>query len=141
VNPLTFLLETGIELLSPSGTLQPVPYTELKAVCFVSDPGAFDLFTSHPLFERRPRYPGLWTRFTLLDGDRIDGVLNSNLADWPASGFLFTPPRTSSQRQRVFVPKAAVRLTELQGVIGSAPPRPRRPKPKPTDENQLQMFE
>ena len=140
VYPATFLLDKSAELLSPSGSVQTVSYSELKAICFVGEGGHFDLFQAHTLFERRPRFPGLWTRFTLRDGDQIDGVLPHNLAEWPVAGYLFTPPRPSSLRQRVFLPREALIRTEFQAVIGSGGSRTKRVK-KAAAESQLEMFE
>jgi hypothetical protein len=108
VNPGTYLLDNGIELL----------FTEMKALCFVSEAGPADLFTQHNLFERRPKVPGLWTRFMFRDGDRLDGILSHNLLDWPQPGYFITPPRAGPARQRVFLPRAALIGTELRGVVG-----------------------
>ena len=138
VNPATFLLSDGIEILTVNGAVQTVPYGELKAVCFVSEPGRCDLFDSHPLFERRPRLPGLWTRFTLRDGDQIDGVLPHNLADWPKEGYVIVPPRAAAPQQRIFIPREALKKTELQGVIGAIQGKS---KPKKAREDQLKMFD
>ena len=138
-NPSTFFVQTGVELLTLAGALQTLSYAELKAICFGGEPARFDLFESHPVFERRPRFPGLWTRFTLRDGDQIEGILPHNLVEWPSTGFLFMPPRPSGVRQRVFLPREAVKNTELLGVIGVAASRTRPAKRLP--EGQLQMFE
>ena len=131
-----------MEILTKAGTVQKIPYADLKAVCFVGEPPRFDLLTTHTLFERRPRLPGLWTRFTLRDGDQIDGLLPHNVAEWPAAGFLFTPPRASSVRQRVFIPREAIARTEFQGVIGvPSPAAKEKPRPKRPAQDQLEMFE
>ena len=100
------------------GNLHHLTYTEIKALCFATEAGRFDLFAEHSLFERRPKVPGLWTRFTLRDGDCLDGILSHNLLDWPVFGYLITPPRAGVGRQRVFLPRAAVTGTELRGVVG-----------------------
>jgi hypothetical protein len=138
VNPATFLLADGVEILSVNGIVQTIPYTELKAVCFVSEPGRLDLFDSHPVFERRPRLPGLWTRFTLRDGDQIDGILPHNLAEWPKQGYVFVPPHASAPRQRIFIPREALKKTELQGVIGAFQGKS---KQKKLPDDQLKMFD
>ena len=93
-------------------------YPQVKAVCFASELAEADLFSAHTQFERRPKTPGLWARFTMTDGDKLEGMLSHNLLDWPLSGFLLTPPRTGVTRQRVFLPRAAVITTELLGVVG-----------------------
>ena len=120
INPSAYLLDNRIELITLTGNLQTIPYTEVKAVCFVSEAGEADLFTDHSVFERRPKVPGLWTRFTFRDGDRLDGILSHNLLDWPEPGYIITPPRAGATRQRVFVPRAALVSTELRGVVGSS---------------------
>lgn len=118
VHPGSYLESDHIELITIGGTFQRVPYTDMKALCFASEPGRADLFTDHNLFERRPKIPGLWTRFTLRDGDVLEGILASNLLDWPQGGFLVTPPRAGANRQRVFLPRVALTGTELMGVVG-----------------------
>ncbi len=141
VNPATFLLPTGIEVLTRAGSVRTILYSELKAVCFIGELSRLDLFERAALFARRPRLPGLWTRFTLRDGDQIDGILPHNLAEWPASGYMFTPPRAPAIGQRVFVPREAVSRTEFQGVIGIGTGAREKPSPKPVGQGQLEMFD
>lgn len=143
VNPPGYLLEDHVELITLSGSLQNVHYGEFKALCFVSEAGTADLFTEHNLFERRPKVPGLWTRFSFRDGDRLDGILSHNLLDWPQMGYLITPPRAGASRQRVFIPRAAVIKTELRGVVGtsSASAALRKRTGRGRDQDQLTMFD
>ena len=142
VNPSGYLQEHHVELITPNGTLQSVQYGDLKALCFVSESGAADLFTEHSLFERRPKVPGLWTRFSFRDGDRLDGILSHNLLDWPQMGYFITPPRAGAARQRVFIPRAAVTKTELRGVVGTSPAAAgRRRSGAGRYEGQLKMFD
>ena len=37
VNPQTYLQDSGLELLTPEGTVSLLPYSDLKLVCFVRD--------------------------------------------------------------------------------------------------------
>lgn len=143
VSPGTYLLEDRVELITLDGNLYSARFTEFKALCFASDPGEPDLFTHHNLFERRPKVPGLWTRFTFRDGDRLDGILSHNLLEWPESGYFIIPPRAGVSRQRVFVPRAALTGTELRGVVGrSALAQRRREEPAGmADTSQLTMFD
>lgn len=120
------------------GSVEVIPYAQLKAVCFVAEPGHSDLFQTDRFFARRPRLPGLWTRFTLRDGDRIDGILPHNLSDWPRQGYMATPPRASALRQKMFIPREAIQATELQGVIGVAK---EKTKPNKQSAGQLRMFD
>lgn len=142
VNPGGYLLENHIELITLSGSVQTPAYGEFKALCFVSESGPADLFTQHPFYERRPKSPGLWTRFTFRDGDRLDGILSHNLLEWPPTGYLITPPGAGATRQRVFIPRAALIGTELRGVVGRpAPAAKQAPGPSPKEGEQLSMFE
>jgi hypothetical protein len=135
INPAAYLLVSGVELITAGGTIQSVPYREVKALCFVVEFGVADLFLRHRFFERRPRVPGLWTRFTFLDGEQLDGILPHNLLEWPPQGYLIVPPRASASRQRVFLPREALRSTELRGVVGVSHPKQRK-----AGEDQLEMF-
>jgi hypothetical protein len=132
-----------IELMSISGNLQVVAFAEVKAMCFVSEAGQADLFTEHTLFARRPKQPGLWTRFTFRDGDQLDGLLSHNLLEWPEAGYSAVPPRAGATRQRVFIPRLAVTGTELRGVVGKSTPAKRQGRKRMVqgDANQLIMFE
>ena len=138
VNPAAYLLADRLELITVSGTIHAVPYGEAKALCFVSEFSSADLFQDHKFFERRPRIPGLWTRFTFVDGDQLDGILSHNLLEWPPQGYLFVPPRASATRQKVFVPREALRKTELRGVVGAPVAASKRPKP---GDRQIELFD
>lgn len=143
VNPGAYLLEDHIELITLNGALQNAKYGEFKALCFVSEAGQPDLFTQHNLFERRPKVPGLWTRFSFRDGDKLDGILSHNLLEWPQMGYFITPPRSGATRQRVFVPRAALVGTELRGVVGTsvAGAALRKRPALASDDGQLTMFD
>jgi hypothetical protein len=141
----TFGAGQSIELMSPEGYLEALEYREVKAVCFVAEGGDGLLFREETAFGRRPKLPGLWARFELRDGDAIEGVLPHNLAEWPEAGFLIIPPKSGSQRQKVFLPRLAVRATDLRGIIGKAPDigkaGRKTTKPHLSFEEQLRMFE
>jgi hypothetical protein len=140
VNPAAYLLDDGIEMITTSGMLQVLPYTDVKALLFASEDGLDGLFSEYNLFERRPKVPGLWTRFTLRDGARLDGILPHNLLEWPERGYLIAPPRAGSTRQRVFLPRVAVTATELRGVVGVSSAAPKIAE-KRLAETQLKMFD
>jgi hypothetical protein len=142
VNPTSYLAADHVELITLNGNLQNVPHAVLKALCFASEASAPDLFVAHNFFERRPKVPGLWTRFSFKDGDKLDGILSHNLLDWPASGYLITPPKSGAARQRAFIPRAALLGTELRGVVGtSLAASALRKKPgRAPDQDQLTMF-
>jgi hypothetical protein len=138
VNPRTYLLATGVELLTQEGTVFVLPYAEVKAVCFVRD---FEQRESEPgprLFQARPKTEGLWVRMLFLDNELMDGLLPNNLLQLEPFGFTVVPPNPSSHNQRIFVPRSALREFHVLGVVGSQL-RPRKRKPLP--KTQMEMFE
>ena len=142
VNPALYLQEDRLEWMTLDGKVRYSPFEEFKALCFSSENGKADLFTEDNLFERRPKVPGLWTRFTFKDKDLLDGILSHNLLEWPAAGYLITPPKARASRQRVFIPRAALAATELRGVVGSSVrARERRKRPTPGVAPQISMFD
>jgi hypothetical protein len=137
VNPQTYLVPDGLELLSTTGSIAILPYIELKFVCFVRDFQQGEPRKEMRLFTSRPKHEGLWIRARFRDGDVMEGVLQNNLLQLEAYGFAFVPPDPSYQYQRLFVPRAALTEISVLGVIGS----PLRRKAKPTLKEQLEMFE
>jgi hypothetical protein len=141
VNPAAYLLERGIEVITTMGSLQLAPYGDVKALCFATESDRGDLFLVHNLFERRPKVPGLWTRFTFRDGARLDGILPHNLLDWPERGYLVIPPRAGAARQRVFLPREALTATELRGVVGVSGSARSELAAKKLQDVQIKMFD
>ena len=138
VNPQSYLQPEGVELLSPSGALAVIPYSDIKVVCFVRD---FDFQEPAPerrVFNTRPKTDGLWVRMQLRDGDVLEGVLSNNLLQMVLEGFTVTPPDAYSNNQKLFVPRAALSQIHVLGVVGS--PLTRR-KPKPAAKEQIGLFE
>lgn len=138
VNPRTYQLSTGVEILTQSGLVQVLPYEDVKAVCFVRD---FESAASPPeqrIFHTRPKLEGLWVRMKFRDGEMMDGLLANNLLQLEPFGFTLVPPNPSSKNQRIFVPKSALQEFHVLGVVGS-PLKPRKPKPAP--KTQMEMFE
>jgi len=81
-----------------------------------------------------------WIKCMFRDGDSTEGVLANNLALLEGTGFYLIPPDPSFQNQRLFIPRQALNEARVLGVIGGRPlPKP-RPKRKPADEEQLEMF-
>jgi hypothetical protein len=138
IDPGTYLRADGIELLTPAGNVSNLPYSEVKAICFVRDFESFPGWKENRVFTSRPKSEGLWIRFVFRDGDQMDGVLSSNLLLLEAQGFSVAPADPTFQNQRVFVPKAAVTEIKVMGVVGIQVRQQRKPKPKP---GQLEMFE
>jgi hypothetical protein len=131
-----------LEVITQGGSLQPLVPSEIKAICFISEGAKADLFTADPLFQRRPKLPGLWARFTFRDSEKLDGILPHNLLDWPQEGYLLIPPKTSSTRQRVFIPRSALLDVECRGVVGRPASASKRSSPGAiATGEQLPMFD
>ncbi len=138
VNPNSYLQAEGLELLSQGGAVSVVPYAEIKLVCFVRDFQQGEPRRELRLFTTRPKMEGLWVRLSFRDGDVMDGMLANNLLQMDSYGVSVIPPDPGFQNQRIFVPKAALSIVQVLGVVGS-PLRMR--KAKPTAKEQLEMFD
>lgn len=135
LNLSAYLQPKGVELLNQSGILLLVPYEEIKSVSLVRafeapDPNEKKVFTT------RPKTPGLWVRMRFRDDDHMDGLLPNDLLGQEPYGFSVTPPSASSNSQRIFVPRQALRDLQVIAVVGS-----QTRKPKETPREQMGLFE
>jgi hypothetical protein len=137
VNPGTFLQPVGIELLSADGQVAIVPYDEVKTVSFVREFDPPD-DQERQVFQTRPKMAGLWVSFRFRDGEVMEGILPNNLLQVEHHGFGVVPPDPYGNRQRVFVPRAAVLSVEVLGVVGS-PLKKRKAKPEAAE--QIGLFD
>jgi hypothetical protein len=137
VNPISFLQPTGVEVLSAEGRVTTVPYEEIKTVSFVRDLEASG-DAGRRVFNTRPKIEGLWVSLVFRDGEVLEGILPNDLLQLEPFGFMLVPPDSSSNNQRVFAPRAALRSAEILGVVGS-PLRRRREKPVPKE--QIGLFD
>jgi len=136
VNPFSYLQSTGVELLSAQGNVSSVPYEDIKSISFVRD---FDSREAdRRVFNTRPRIEGLWVSFQFRDGEVMEGVMSNNLLQVERYGFTVIPPDPSSNNQRIFIPRAALRSVEVLGVVGS-PLKKRKAKPAPKE--QIGLFD
>ena len=136
LNAQDFATPDGVELLTKSGQVQLVPYSEVQLICFVKEFGdSADVFTKRQ-YTARPKTAGLWVRFKFRNGESLEGLLSGNLLQIEPYGFAATPPDPAMQR--IYVPRAALSDLEVLGVIGSAL---KKPKAKPISADQLAMFE
>jgi hypothetical protein len=137
VNPASYLQPEGVEILSAQGNLTTVPYLDVKTVSFVRD---FDSLADEGrrVFNARPKIEGLWVSLQFRDGDEMEGVMPNNLLQLEAYGVTVIPPDPYSHQQRVFVPRMALRVVEVLGVVGS--PLKRR-KTKAVPKEQIGLFE
>lgn len=138
VNPQTYLSADSLELLTTTGTILVVPYSEVKTVSFVRDFDQGDARRELRQFTTRPKMEGLWVRMKFRDGDALDGLLSNNLLQLESQGFTIIPPDPGFQNQKIFVPKAALSEVHVLGVVGSPLRKGRKAKPAP--EEQLEIF-
>jgi len=139
VNPQSYLLAGGVELMKTDGTVAVIPYQEIKTVCFVKD---FDSAEETPpyrlVFHTRPKMDGLWVRMRFRDGEVMDGILSNNLLQLETYGFTFIPPEPYSNNQKIFSPRQALSEFHVLGVVGSPLTRRRR---KEVAKEQIGLFE
>jgi hypothetical protein len=137
LNPAAFLQPLGVELLSADGQVTTIPYEELKTVSFVREFEPADE-PERQIFQTRPKMAGLWVSLKFRDGEVMEGILPNNLLLAETHGFVVVPPDPYGNRQRVFVPRAALVLVEVLGVVGS-PLKKRKAKPAPVE--QIGLFD
>jgi hypothetical protein len=137
VNPLSYLQPMGVELLSAQGNISHIPYEEIKTVSFVRDFEG-EAPSERRVFQTRPKMEGLWVSVEFRDGEVMEGVMPNNLLQVDRFGFGLIPPDPYGNKQRVFVPRAAVKLVEVLGVVGS-PLKKRRAKAVPNE--QIGLFD
>jgi len=133
-----YLNEAGLELISVSGSLITVPYSEAKAVCFLRDFDDAAAWKPNRAFGTRPKAAGLWVRIVFLDGDTLEGMMSNDLTQLEPTGISVIPPEPGSSAQRIFVPRQASKSIQVLGVIGS--PLRRGPLKKP-EPGQMAMFD
>jgi hypothetical protein len=134
VNPLTYLTDSGIELLTLGGNVIVANYTEVKAVFFVRE---FDVIDFRASFLSRPKLDGLWLRLTFRDGDIREAVMPNNLLHVEPHGFNLIPPETT---QRIWVPREALTAVQVLGVIGVRAATASK-RSKGAAQDQIGMFE
>ena len=134
----SYLQSNGIEILTPAGTVSVLPYTDVKAICFLRDLEPGMEWRRNRIFAVRPKTEGLWVRFRFRDGDQMDGVVPNNLLSMETAGYTVAPPDPSFQNQRIFMPRMAVEEARVLGVIGTPIRHGKRGKP---DRGQIELFE
>jgi hypothetical protein len=138
VNPQSYLVPSGVELMKTDGTVIIVPYPEVKTVCFVRDFESAEAPPERLVFHTRPKMDGLWVRMRFRDGEVMDGILSNNLLQLEPYGFTFIPPEPYSNNQRIFSPREALSEFHVLGVVGSLLTRRRR---KEVPKEQIGLFD
>ena len=138
VNPQSYLLADGAELMKTDGTVALISYHEIKTICFVKDFETVDASPERLVFHTRPKMDGLWVRMRFRDGEIMDGILSNNLLQLEPYGFTFIPPEPYSNNQKIFSPREALSEFHVLGVVGSPLTRRRR---KEVPKEQIGLFE
>lgn len=115
IQPESFLVPEGLQMLTVTGAAALVPYGEIKLVHFVRDFEEQAPVLSRRAFGTRPRTGGIWVRLTFRDGTMLEAVMGADLLQNEAQGFYIHPPETA---HRVLVPRAALRQLLVLGVSG-----------------------
>ncbi len=132
-----FIADGKVELLNTAGKVVLIELTEVKGVYFVREFDESESF-ARKTFATRPRTEGLWVRLKFRDNEILEGMMPNDLTQLSPDGFLFTPPDTRSNTQRIFVPRSALSELTVLAVIGGAGGRRRRAAAAP--EGQVPMF-
>jgi Family of unknown function (DUF6982) len=132
-----FISDGKVELLNTAGKVVLIELADVKGVYFVRDFDETETF-ARKTFATRPRTEGLWVRLKFRDNEILEGMMPNDLTQLSADGFLFTPPDTRSNTQRIFVPRSALAELTVLAVIGGAAGRRRRAATAP--EAQVPMF-
>jgi hypothetical protein len=142
VHPQTWLAGQGVELLTPTGAVNVVPYADIKCVCYVRDWDVDGWRNERRRFASRPKTEGLWVQALFRDNDFLEGVLPNDLLQAEPQGYLLAPPDAFSNTQRVFLPRQALKEFRVLGVVGT-PTRgaARKGKAVGAAEGQIGLFE
>lgn len=131
-------LESGaLTILLPTGALQPIPVSQIKAICWVRDWTDARPW-SRSQYSVRPRQQGLWVRLIFQDGEELEATMPNSLSALDPMALSITPPELSPGIQRVQVPRSAIHGFEILGVIGSPLSKPRKAA---ATAAQLKMFD
>jgi hypothetical protein len=114
-----------LEILDTAGKVLRFGWETVKWVCYVRDfpAGSGDQANPerllHKRFAVRPRTAGLWLRMTLSDGEELEGLAANDRSLVEGAGLLLTPPDMRSNTQRIYVPRPAIQMLEVVGLIGT----------------------
>lgn len=114
----------ALEILDQGGKVLTIGWEAVKWVCYVRDfpSAASDQANPERLLQKRfavrPRANGLWLRMTLNDGEELEGLAANDRSLVEGAGLLLTPPDTRSNTQRIYVPRQAIQILQVVGLIG-----------------------
>ena len=135
LNPSRLGQADPIDLLTPDGEHQEIPLEKVRSIYFVRE-FSDDFEPERKVFLSRPKLDGLWVRLRYTDGETIEGVVPNDLLTMLDNGIQITPPDLNSNTDRIFIPRSALSVFTVLGVVGIA-----RRKPAPaTIPKQPSLF-
>jgi Family of unknown function (DUF6982) len=146
VDSVSFLGPGGAEVLDREGHLVNIRLEDIKGIYFVRDFEGDPNRQERKVFNTRPRVSGIWVRLTFKDNEVMEGLLANNLLEVEPQGFMITPPDFYANNLRIFVPRNALEIVEVLGVITEesarkAAQRAKRPAKKTTEASrQIGLF-
>ncbi|MBI4164552.1 MAG: hypothetical protein HY508_02330 [Acidobacteria bacterium] len=146
VDSASFQSSEGAEVLDREGHLVTIRLDGIKGIYFVRDFEGDPNRQERKVFNTRPRVSGIWVRLTFKDNEIMEGLLANNLLEVEPQGFMITPPDFYANNLRIFVPRNALGIVEVLGVITEesarkAAQRAKRPPKKPAAESpQISLF-
>jgi hypothetical protein len=138
VQPQSCRTPAGLELMSPDGSVGIIPYEQIKCISYVRDLEGASALGERREFLARPKAVGLWVELQFRDQDLLEATISNNLLEMEEEGIAATPPETSGNAQRVFVPRASLLAVQVLGVVGR--PKGRHPRPAPAGARQFPLF-
>jgi len=138
VQPQTCRTPDGLEVMSPEGAVSIIPYPQIKCVSFVRDLAGPSALGERREFLARPKSAGLWVELQFRDGDSMESTISNNIMEMEAEGLFATPPESSGNAQRVFVPRAGLSAVQVLGVVGK--PKTKRERPAAVTPRQFKLF-
>ena len=123
LNPTRLGQADPIDLLTPDGEHQEIPLGRVRSIYFVRE-FSDDFEPERKAFLSRPKLDGLWVRLRFLDGEMLEGVVPNDLLSLLDHGLQITPPDLNSTTDRIFIPRSALSVVTVLGVVGIARRKP-----------------
>jgi Family of unknown function (DUF6982) len=123
MNPSRIGQSPAVDVLTPEGEHEEIPYEKVRAIYFVRDL-AVEFEPERTAFLSRPKLDGLWVKLRFRDGETLEGVVPNDLLALMENGLQLTPPDFNSNTDRIYVPRSALTELTVMGVVGIARRKP-----------------
>jgi len=123
MNPSRLGQSPAVDVLTPEGEHEEIPYERVRAIYFVRDL-AVEFEPERTAFLSRPKLDGLWVKLRFRDGQALEGVVPNDLLALMETGLQLTPPDFNSNTDRIYVPRSALSELTVMGVVGIARRKP-----------------